>query len=284
MAYSWVFATEQKAPLSLDILVDLVRRDTGASMTAVTFVNDDAQRLYARSGTDLDRTTAAASICRHVIATGDELLIPDLSADPRALEAGVDPGAPQRAYAGFPINNDRGRTVAVLCAQFAGQPPPEDALRETMRNFAVMASDIIENQRCARLLERTREGVATTAAALEREVRRTRLASTEADIGFWEIDLASRKISWSDNLYAMFGMTERRAMTVPEVLEYLTEASQQGSTEAVADTSSGQRFDLILELADKGADYLIDCRGERTQDVGGRDIMTGIMRRVPKLD
>ncbi len=280
--YNWVFSEENVAPTSLTILVNLARRDSGARLATVTFIDDQCQRFYARAGITIERTPLADSICRLVIESGRELVVPDITADPRTRDTMISRAMPSVTYAGYPIKNDRGRTIAVLCTIYSEIAPPDEAIRAAMRDFATVAGDLIENQRCAMLLRRTRSGIAATAEALEREVRRTRLASREADIGFWEIDLQSEKITWSDNLYAMFGLAERRALTVREVLTYLTPDSQEAAVRSVAETVSGQRFDLMLELVDPTADYLIDCRGERTHDLGGRSIMAGVMRRVPK--
>ena len=280
--YNWVFSEESVAPTSLTILVNLARRDSGARLATVTFIDDQCQRFYARAGITIERTPLADSICRLVIESGRELVVPDITADPRTRDTMIARAMPSVTYAGYPIKNDRGRTIAVLCTIYSEIAPPDEAIRAAMRDFATVAGDLIENQRCAMLLRRTRSGIAATAEALEREVRRTRLASREADIGFWEIDLQSEKTTWSDNLYAMFGLAERRALTVPEVLTYLTPDSQEAAVRSVAETVSGQRFDLMLELVDPTADYRIDCRGERTHDLGGRSIMAGVMRRVPK--
>ncbi len=106
---------------SFDRLTRLAATLLGTPFAFVTVV--DAQRSYWKSCIGVasedpaDRQVPVAeSFCRHVIGTGQELIIPDARTDPRtALHpsiASMDVGA----WAGFPIKSPDGYVLGTFCA------------------------------------------------------------------------------------------------------------------------------------------------------------------------
>lgn len=87
----------------------------GMPIALVSLVDRDRQWFKAKVGTDVPETPIAAAICVHTLEAGGELVIPDLTADPRTEANPLVTDDPKvRFYAGFPIVID-GQAIGTVC-------------------------------------------------------------------------------------------------------------------------------------------------------------------------
>lgn len=88
---------------------------TDAPIALVSLVDRDRQWFKAKVGTDIPETPIGAAICAHTLASGDELVIPDLTVDPRTAANPLVTDDPKvRFYAGYPIVID-GQAIGTVC-------------------------------------------------------------------------------------------------------------------------------------------------------------------------
>lgn len=111
-----------------------------APVGLVSLVDRDRQWFKAKVGTDIAETPIEAAICVHTLAAGGELIIPDLTADPRTVANPLVTGDPHvRFYAGVPIVVD-GQAIGTICVlDFA--PRPEGLATHQRRGLAALAID-----------------------------------------------------------------------------------------------------------------------------------------------
>jgi two-component sensor histidine kinase/PAS domain-containing protein len=81
----------------------------------VSLLDEDRQWFKARIGFACDQTDLDRSVCRHVVAEAETIIIPDLTADPRTSRNPLVTGDPHiRFYAGAPLATRFG-VVGALC-------------------------------------------------------------------------------------------------------------------------------------------------------------------------
>lgn len=99
----------------LDAIVARAAALCAAPVALVTALGIDQQWFKARTGTEATGTPGEVAICRHTLAHGDTLVIPDLAADPRTATNPLVTGEPfVRFYAGVPLVVD-GQALGTLC-------------------------------------------------------------------------------------------------------------------------------------------------------------------------
>lgn len=90
--------------------------------------------------------------------------------------------------------------------------------------------------------------------ALDDAVARLRQAQRIASIGDWEYDLGSRRMSWSEQLFAMYGRDPKEgAPDQPELLSYLDDqgrAAAKRAQRAAVRTGEPQQYELTIYLRD----------------------------------
>lgn len=101
-----------------DSLVHMAAQIAQTPIAMVSLIGRDRQRVRAAIGTDLVELPRTVSICNHTIAEpSGELIVPDLSADPRFQAHPLvlsQPGL--RFYAGVCLLDSGGYALGTLCA------------------------------------------------------------------------------------------------------------------------------------------------------------------------
>ena len=105
----------------------------------VSLIDRDRQWFKAKVGTDITETPVEAAICSHTLAHGGELVIPDLTTDPRTAANPLVTGDPWvRFYAGVPIVID-GQAVGTVCVLDVA--PREGLTQPQRRALTALATD-----------------------------------------------------------------------------------------------------------------------------------------------
>jgi PAS domain S-box-containing protein len=83
---------------------------------AVSLVEAERQVFLAREGIAVEETPRSTSFCAHAMRTGEVLVVPDASKDPRFAEFSlVTSDAHLRFYAGAPLISSEGAPLGALC-------------------------------------------------------------------------------------------------------------------------------------------------------------------------
>ncbi|CAO4144037.1 PAS domain S-box protein [Methylorubrum aminovorans] len=194
---------------AFDDAVALAAQLCAAPTALVSLLTDDRQWFKARLGFAPVETGLDRSICVHVLAGRDVLVIPDLAADPRTRANPLvtrEPG--MRFYAGAPLVTPERVAIGTLCV-LDTRPRPgglSDAQRAGLRALARTVMTQLELRRgiAARRME---------AAALADSELRLRLAIEAAGTGIFDYDLVTGILSWDGRTRALFGVGPDEAVS-----------------------------------------------------------------------
>ena len=135
-------------------------------------------------------------------------------------------------------------------------PPGAIVFEGRPARFA-LASDITQRRKAERELEKSKALLDTT----------TRVAH----VGGWTIELPSRRVTWSDELRAIFGLPDGSTYSVDDVFGLLLPPSRATIVEAVErGRINGDPYDLELEAVTvDGREIWIRAIGQTLRDAAG---------------
>ncbi len=101
-----------------DRLTSLTARSTGAPISLVTLVGSDRSFFKSVHGLpETDRTVSLArSMCQHVVASGEPLVVGDTRGHPLLGDNGAVIELGARAYLGVPLRSPAGHVLGAVCA------------------------------------------------------------------------------------------------------------------------------------------------------------------------
>jgi PAS domain S-box-containing protein len=187
----------------LDELTSLTRKLFEAPICVVALLDDTAQWLMSRAGVETTSSLRADAFCDHTIRLGVNgvLVVEDALEDPRFAEDPRVLGDPKiRFYAGAALTDAGGESLGALCVfDLAPRPRPSAEQLEMLAALARQATACLELSKSRRQLSEQARILALTGAL--------------SQIGHWRLDLASRHMEWSDELFRIHG--QDRAVFVP---------------------------------------------------------------------
>jgi diguanylate cyclase (GGDEF)-like protein len=245
----------------------------GCPIALLSVVEDERQWFLGRTGTELCETRIEDSFCAVCILGEGPLLVPDALADPRFAENSLVTGAPFiRSYLGVPIRGDDGVLIGALCciSDKVGAFTPEQIGPLAM--LAEMAEQSIT------LHARTR-ALSLANVALRQSSLIFRQAERAANVGSWRLDLATRQLHWSDQVYAINGVPPTHVPRVEESLDlYAPEdrAMVRAQMEKVIADGRPFIFEASVHRPD-GEPRRIRVVGERVDVDGQPDSIAGVV-------
>lgn len=181
-----------------DVIAALAADRFDVPIALVNIDDGDDVWMKAKVGLDLCSAPKDVAFCGHVLATGQPLIVEDLSADPRFADHPLVVGEMRaRFYAGAPLIDRRGAAFGTLC--IIDREPRSFGDRER-RALALMAGQVIERVELAELRERER-----SAAIIDK-------TTTDA---FISCDVDGRVIHWNDAAEALLGWSRTEALGQP---------------------------------------------------------------------
>ncbi|HVD93076.1 MAG TPA: ATP-binding protein [Vicinamibacterales bacterium] len=130
----------------------------------------------------------------------------------------------------------------------------QEALRASEERYRRIADDLVERtkaleQHAAQLTEQAAL-LDKQAAALRKNEERTNYALAAGVMGVWELDLATRRVTWSETLPAIYGLSPSECPTDDQGFFALVHPHDRGMVEAALQTA-------ILNRADFQAEYRV---------------------------
>ncbi|WP_069300185.1 GAF domain-containing sensor histidine kinase [Neptunicoccus sediminis] len=100
-----------------DAICDATRKILGCPVAHISVVEEETQWYKSVVGIELERMPKNNSFCTHTIMSGEPMVIPDLSKDPRFAKHPmvVEGGPGARFYAGVPLILSSGQRFGSLC-------------------------------------------------------------------------------------------------------------------------------------------------------------------------
>jgi diguanylate cyclase (GGDEF)-like protein/PAS domain S-box-containing protein len=245
----------------------------GCPIALLSVVEEDRQWFLGRTGIDLLETALEGSFCAACVLEDAPLLIPDARTDPRLADNELVTGEPFiRSYIGVPVRGEEGVVLGALCCV---SPEPGAFRPEQIVSLAMLAE--LAEQSIA-LHGRTR-ALSSANVALRHSAQIFRQAERAANVGSWWVDLATRRLYWSDQVYAITGLEPGPSINVRDVVQLYQPQDRAMVSKAMDDTIEGGKpfmFETSINRHD-GEMRRIRVVGERI-DVDGRpDCVAGII-------
>jgi diguanylate cyclase (GGDEF)-like protein/PAS domain S-box-containing protein len=137
---------------ALQEIATIAARRFDVPMALVTLVRESDQVFLARVGIDQCGTDRDVSFCSHALGSGDLLVVPDATLDPRFSGNPLVMGPPYvRFYAGVPLRLPSGHVLGTLCV--VDQQPRNGFSardRQALRALGMQALQKLEDLRLAR--------------------------------------------------------------------------------------------------------------------------------------
>ncbi len=249
----------------LDAAARLAAKLFSCPMTAVTLIDEDTQWLAARTGIDVCSTSREEAFCAVTIQRPPRgiLVVENAATDPRFRDNPMvtgDPGV--RFYAGATLTTSDGFNLGALCViDTVPRPRPSDEALAELRDLADLAVAELERLRAEHGLKE-REQVLAMAEAM-------------SGVGHWKCDLKTGTLLWSDECYAIYGLTRETYQPVlgKAILFYDTE-DQTILRNAIESSTLGKgpfQVELSFNRAD-GQKRRVLAKGDCQFDREGRPI------------
>ncbi|MGR3541116.1 MAG: sensor histidine kinase [Hasllibacter sp.] len=196
---------------AFDEIARLAARLCDAPVALVSLIDETRQWFKAAIGLDQRETPLSQSICRHVVADGNALEVPDTRADPRTADDPVCVGTrPLHFYSGAPITLSSGHPVGSLCVLDHEPRSLTPGQRETLAVLARQVAAQIELRRALNEAEMLRREidhrVKNSLAAMSSAIRmKARNAGPETGAALGEV---ATQIASLSALHDMLGLTD----------------------------------------------------------------------------
>ena len=245
----------------------------GCPIALLSVVEQERQWFLGRTGTDLAETPINDSFCAVCVQSEAPLLIPDARLDPRLSDNSLVTGPPFiRSYLGVPIRSDDGVLLGALCAI---SPEPGAFSPDQIAPLAMLAE--LAEQSLA-LHARTR-ALSAANAALQQSTLMFRQAERAVNIGSWWVDMETRQLHWSDQVFAITGLESGGLINVRDVVQLYQTEDRAMVSKAMDDTIvDGKPFMIETSIRRRdGAMRRIRLVGERIDVDGKPDCVAGIV-------
>ncbi len=211
---------------AFDDLTNLAAGICHTPISLISFLDGNREWFKSKIGTGLAEIPRDDAFCAHAIRSTDVMVVPDASCDSRFAHNPLVSGeAHIRFYAGCPLFSENGEGLGALCVldRVPHELTPEqkqllkrlgheatmllNLRRENLkaRHHAEMQTAELHRVQEELLLEMSQHRKAEE--DLCRRERQLADAQRLAVLGSWEWDLKTDNITWSDELYRMFGVT-----------------------------------------------------------------------------
>jgi PAS domain S-box-containing protein len=202
-----------------------------APMALVSLVDESRQWFKAKVGVDVCETPREVAFCSHALKLKPYgvMVVEDATLDPRFADNPLVVGPPHiRFYAGALLSDRRGANLGTLCVvDTVPRETPSDEELARLRTLADLVVEGLESTRLQRM-------------AAEQE-RLLNLAEAMSGVGRWHFDLATQTITWSDELYRIFGFDRAKGLELERILERHPPAEREAIQKAMAEALKQRR-------------------------------------------
>lgn len=237
-----------------DAITWLVRNLLDVPVAAVSLVDRDRQWFKSQQGLSVDETPRDLAYCNHAVHYDDVMVVEDATKDPRFADNPLVAADQNRlmSYAGVPLRPpapgfaDDLPGIGTLCV--ADTKPrtftPEQI--ELLKDLAAMVSMLIRARADAGAALELAKAADAAAREANRRNRQLRQAERLAGIGSWRIDLVTKAVEWSDQVFSIHGLPPGSDMpSFEQALSYYRpEDRERIAADLERAASRGDPFDI----------------------------------------
>jgi diguanylate cyclase (GGDEF)-like protein/PAS domain S-box-containing protein len=249
----------------------------------VSLVSEDRQWFKSKCGIDLEGTERSVAFCDYTIRSRRELIVEDALLDPRFVENPFVVGEPHiRFYVGIPLSMDGIYHLGSLCVIGTEPKVPTTEELEQLRRIATAVEGLFVAHRAA---VTANDALAEARVQREEAERREKLlehVETMAAIGAWRVDLSTGAVTWSDQVRAIYDVSESQIVDMEYGLGFYAPEDQdmvRAKVGAAIEQASQFQFDSGL-ITGTGRRRRVRVAGHVQREDGGRAFMTGIIQDI----
>jgi diguanylate cyclase (GGDEF)-like protein/PAS domain S-box-containing protein len=235
---------------------------TGRPIALISLIDADRQWFKSNIGlSGVSETPRDSAFCAHTILGTDLMEVADAQQDARFADNPLVTGKPDiRFYAGAPITLGDGLCMGSLCVIDREPGSLDEHQRETLMALASAVAEALELRRYG--LEK-RVALEHEAEALRWQMESGRLLEQDlrakkaflnrtgrlAGVGGWELDLATRRVTWSDETCRIHDLPPGYEPSLEEAVNfYAPEARSLVQSALEKAIAGGEGWDLQLPL------------------------------------
>ena len=194
-----------------DDIVQLASQICGTPVGLVSLVDADRQWFKARVGLDLDETRRDLAFCAHAIVSAEPVfIVEDAAQDARFRDNPLVTGNPHiRFYAGAPIVLLDGQVVGTVCVIDTVPRVLDAAQIRALQALSRQAAALLELRLRTLAAERHTHEIERLSMQAADERRRgdelLELVLRGANLGLWDLQVASGTFAANDREYALLG-------------------------------------------------------------------------------
>jgi len=244
----------------------------------ISILDEDRQWFKACIGLSERSTPRNIAFCDHTIRHDSAMIIPNASQDERFCDNPLVTGSHHiRFYAGAPLRYN-GALIGTLCVLDVKPRHDFDARREgqllklaeSISEALAMRQDAITNKAIIRQLQETQ--------------RKLELMEEVAGVGYWQIQVKSKKTFWSRGVYAIHGLNsdvyQPQFGSSVESLHPDDRVNVETCVEQALLDGNDFRFECRLIRTD-GRERIVYSQGGVQRDESGKpDLVFGILKDV----
>ncbi len=275
-----------------DTIVAIAREKTGCKSALISLVDVDRQWFKARSGIALTQTPREQSFCAHAIKSADVMIVKDATADPRFHDNPLVTGSPHiKLYVGVPLSvkspvgsHQQHVRIGTLCVL---DPVSRDVGAEEiteLRALAAIVESLFEARAHAVLALTLVEAQIVTTQRLEKNNRQFKQAERMANVGSWSLNLATKRASWSEQVYAIHGLPVGSDTDLVDALSFYPPHARAVVADALERVvATGESFDLEVDFVNaQGRRMRVRTMGELELQNGHPSAIIGVFQDVSR--
>lgn len=266
---------------SLNRVVEHCAEAFDCSIALVSLLDEAEQKFVAKVGTKLEGTPREISFCRHVVESGEDLLVEDATKDDRFCTNPLVIDEPKiRFYAGCGISNSSGNLIGALC--LVDQRPGRfgrDSL-EIFKRFAEVVSDLIRLQESQALTYSLTGRLVEQRDALMSAKRVSDQSERIAKMGSWQVELETGVVYWSDGACRIHGVKPGTEIDLNTAIDFHYEgehAKIQELFERAISNGKPFEFESTIRLPEGGTRYVRSVGEYIPGDGNSRARMVGVI-------
>jgi diguanylate cyclase (GGDEF)-like protein/PAS domain S-box-containing protein len=255
----------------------------GTPMAVITLLDETRQWFKSAVGLDIRQTARSIAFCDRTIQQEMPLIVGDAAEDPKFRDNPLVTGDPHlRFYAGFPLRSREGYGLGALAVLDRSPRSLDRQQIQTMQLLAGQIMALLELRRQRRDLQQLLRERDWMNDRLRNQSESLREAQRIAGLGGWELDVATRRLQCSEELYELLGLPPQSAgEDLTRLLRLVPPADRRRVCEAIEDALRGKGLDIEhrMRLPD-GLQRSVRQRAEMRIRGNGERVLSGTLQDI----
>ncbi|HYF34233.1 MAG TPA: GAF domain-containing protein, partial [Prosthecobacter sp.] len=199
---------DSPAERAFDELTQLAAQICGIPIAGLTLLDEDRQWFKSIVGANLRETPRRIAFSDHVVREGRPLIVPDATMDARFADNPQVTGEPHiRFYAAVPLISSGGHSIGALAVVDLKPRRLEAAQLRALQMVANQIMDQLELRMNRLQLEHALEEKDQLRRQLAQDRNHLCEAQRMAGVGSWRRSLSENRLTWTDEVFRIFGYT-----------------------------------------------------------------------------